>query len=160
MCMIKILIFLLLCFVVTHLSISQVCQESNFQHIYIYICINIFLLFFDVCNFDMYVLCMHVVWVFWKVLFFLFFFFFFQWRPGHVSIFSFILTDTRNVIRTLCSRCSLDKGREYFLGVLLLVLLAPFCIAPFCNFEPQTFKISKKLRNFLFYSHTVLFCYF
>ena len=46
------------------------------------------------------------------------------WRRGHVCFFSFILTNTRNVIRTLYSRCPLDKGREYFLGAFLLVLIA------------------------------------
>ena len=36
--------------------------------------------------------------------------------------------NTRNIIGTLYSRCPLDEGREYVLGVLFLVLFALFCI--------------------------------
>ena len=45
---------------------------------------------------------------------------------GHVCTSSFILTGTRNLIRTLYSRCPLDEGREYLLGVLFLVSFTPF----------------------------------
>ena len=60
------------------------------------------------------------------------------WRWGHVCIFSFILTDTRNVIHTLYSLCPLDESREYFLCVSLLVLLALICIS-FCLYYIHTY---------------------
>ena len=99
---------------------------------------------FNLLQFLMFVIfiCMYFIWVYRKNLFF----FSFQWRLGHVCIFIFILTDTKNVICILYLWCPLDEGLEYFLGVLLLILLAPICIL-FCYTYIDTYK----------YAHIYLF---
>ena len=64
--------------------------------------------------------------------------------PKEVSIIfnkiSFVLTDTKNVICALYSRCPLDENLEYFLGVLHLGLLALIRIL-FCYIYVYTSSI-------------------
>ena len=84
--------------------------------------------------------------------FFFFFSFFLQWRRGHVCIFSFILTETRNIILTLYSQCPLDEGPAYFWCILLLVCLLLFAfyfIIHIYSFEIEELSYTRRFSSAL-----------